>query len=149
MSLMPIQPKIVIEVTLKVGVVYKFDAPELINTDIPHYFIVVGIENDNNYMVLCTTQLDAKLAYFTNKRYDPNTLAFILPTTSNGLKVKTYVNCNDYHTISKSELIKKVELNKFQLIGNLSKEEYEKIKFAIDLSYVNDIPTFLLQYPED
>lgn len=147
MSLIP--PKIVIEATLKVGVVYKFDAPELIGTTIPHYFIVVGIENDDNYMVLCTTQLDAKLAYFTNKGYDPNTLAFILPTKTNGLKAKTYVNCNDYHTISKAELVKKVELNKFELTGNLSKEEYEKIKFAIDLSYVNDIPTFLLEYTED
>lgn len=147
MSLIP--PKIVIEATLKVGVVYKFDAPELIDTKVPHYFIVVGIENYNNYMVLCTTQLGAKLTYFANKKYDPNTLAFILPTSSNGLKVKTYVNCNDYHTISKSELVKKVESNKFELIGNLSKEEYEKIKFAIDLSYVNDIPTFLLEYPGD
>ena len=146
MSLIP--SRIVIEATLKVGVVYKFDAPELIDTKIPHYFIVVAIENDDNYMVLCTTQLDAKLAYFKKKGYDPNTLALILPTSTNGLTDKTYVNCNDYHTISKDELIKKVEFNKFEPAGNLSKAEYEKIKFAIDLSYVNDLPLFLLKYPD-
>ena len=138
----------VIQITLKVGVVYKFDAPELINTTVPHYFIVVAIENENNYMVLCTTQLDSKQAYFAKKGYDFNTLAFILPTETNGLKVKTYVNCNDYHTISKEELIKKVESKNFKLTGHLSREEYDKIKFAIDLSHVNDLPTFLLEYPE-
>ena len=147
MSLIP--ANIVIETTLKVGVIYKFDAPELIGTAIPHYFIVVAIENENNYMLLCTTQLESRQAYFIKKGYDSNTLAFLLPTKSNGLKVKSYVNCNDYHTISKEALVKKVESRKFELTGQLSKEEYDKIRFSIDLSYVNDLPTFLLEYPED
>lgn len=38
-------PDFVVKATLSVGVVFKIRAPELINTDIPHYFIVVGIED--------------------------------------------------------------------------------------------------------
>ncbi|MGN7812084.1 hypothetical protein [Flavobacterium sp. 22076] len=147
MSLIPAQ--FVIQTTLKVGVIYKFIAPELIGTAIPHYFIVVAIDNEDNYMVLCTTQLDAKLMHIAHKRYHSDTLAFIAPTEKNGLTEKTYVNCNDYYTITRTELIRKIETSSFEIKGNLTKEEYDKIRFSIDLSHVNDIPTFMLKYPED
>lgn len=142
-------PSIIIESTLKVGVIYKFEAAELIETSDPHYFIIVGIENDENYMVLCTTQRDAKIEHLRRMRYDLNTLAFIRPNSENGLKMDTYVNCNDYHTISKADLIKKVVSNNLKLTGNLTIEEYDILKKSIELSYVNDIPRYLLVYPQD
>lgn len=85
-------PELIISSTLCVGVVYKFSAPELIDTTIPHYFIVVAIDDNDNYLVLCTTQLNQKLNYFQRMGYDPNTLAYLTPTSENGLTDDTYVN---------------------------------------------------------
>ena len=144
MSLIP--PKIVIEATLKVGAIYKFEAPELISTSIPHYFIVIAIENESNYLSVCTTQLGNKIDYLNKMKYDLKTLAYITPNIDNGLEKDSYINCNDYHTMSKDELINKVQTRNFQPVGRLSLAEYNIILNSISLSYVNDIPSFLLKY---
>lgn len=144
-----IPPEFVINSTLSVGAVYKFSAPELINTTIPHYFIVVGIDCNDNYLVLCTTQLDKKLNYFQKKGLDPKTLAYLLPSNENGLTDDTYVNCNDYHYISKESLINKVRSSMLSVSGKITKPEYDDICTAIDLSHTNDLPAYLLVYSED
>jgi len=136
----------VINSTLKVGIVYKFKAPELITTTVPHYFIVVGIEDETNYLCLCTTQLQKKLNHISHTGHDPNTIAYISPNNNNGLTSDTYINCNDYFTISKEELVNKVSNGGFSISGTLSKSEYEVITTSIDLSYVNDIPKHLLKF---
>ena len=139
-------PEFIINTTLKVGVIYKFNASDLIDTSEPHHFIVIAIENETNYLAVCTTQLDAKIEYFKKKGLDFNTLAYLTPNNGNGLKKDTYINCNDYHTISKEKLIEKISTKEFQLTGDLSSEEYDKIVAVIRLSYTNDIPQFLLKY---
>lgn len=144
-----VPPELVISSTLCVGVVYKFSAPELIDTTIPHYFIVVAIDDNDNYLVLCTTQLNQKLNYFQRMGYDLNTLAYLTPTSENGLTDDTYVNCNDYHLVSKDALIDKVRSGMLSVTGNVSKTEYEQICKSINLSRVNDLPSYLLVYPED
>lgn len=144
MSLIP--SKIVIEATLRVGAIYKFEAPELISTSIPHYFIVIAIENESNYLSVCTTQLGNKIDYLNRMKYNLDTLAYIKPNINNGLEQDSYINCNDYHTMSKDELIGKVQTRNFHPVGRLSLEEYNIILNSISLSYVNDIPSFLLKY---
>ena len=54
-------PDFVISHTLKVGVVYKVVVPELIVTSKPHFFVVVAIHGDSNFLVLSTTQLQKKI----------------------------------------------------------------------------------------
>jgi hypothetical protein len=144
MSLIP--PKTAIDLTLKVGSVYKFEAPELIDTKTPHYFIVIAIENENNFLSVCTSQLHSKINHLKISGIDLNTLAFIKPTDSNGFTKDTYVNCNDYHVITKTELINKVQSKSFHWTGRLSEDDYNKILKSISLSYTNDIPSFLLKY---
>ena len=56
-------PEFVITSTLKVGVVYKIIAPELITTNEAHYFVVVAINNADNYLLLSTTQFYSKIKY--------------------------------------------------------------------------------------
>lgn len=141
-----ITPKFVIDATLHIGAIYKFVAPELISTTVPHYFIVIAIENQTNYLSVCTTQLDNKLNHLTRMGANLNTLAYIRPNAGNGLTADTYINCNDYHTITKDELINKVQSKNLQPIGRLSEEEYSIIVNSISLSHTNDIPTFLLKY---
>lgn len=142
-------PDYYITSTLKVGVVYKLEAPELINTKTPHYFIVVAVEDSNNYLCICTTQLQKKIAHITHTGGDLNTIAYLEPNSENGLTEKTYVNCNDYYEVSKDDLINKVEQGKLNYKGMLSKEEYQKIKDSINLSETNDIPKYLLIYSQD
>lgn len=144
-----IPPKIAIESTLKIGTIYKFKAPELINTDIPHYFIVIAIESSDNFMVVCTTQLDNKIEQFKKMNYSMDTLAYIKPSQNNGLKSDTYVNCNEYHTVTKNQLIAKVQTDKFEISGDLSKEEFDSIKKCVGLSYTFDLPRHLVIHPDD
>lgn len=141
-----ISPEYVISSTLSIGAVYKLTAPELISTTIPHYFIVVAIENDDNYLVLCTTQLNSKLNYFQRNGLDLNTLVYLVPSTDNGLTNNTYVNCNDYYHISKSSLISKVQSDILSVTGKVSEDEYNLIASAIKLSHTNDLPDYLLIY---
>tara|TARA_R110002033_G_C3866909_1_gene236933 strand:- start:207 stop:638 length:432 start_codon:yes stop_codon:yes gene_type:complete len=139
-------PDFVITSTLKVGVVYKIEAPELIQTNEAHYFTVVAIAESDNFLVLSTTQLHNKVNYLQKKGYDLDTLAHIVPTESNGLTQNSYFNCNQYYTLTKNELIDKVKENKLNIAGNFNKEEYNTLVKAITLSEVNDIPNFLLKY---
>lgn len=139
-------PDFVITSTLKVGVVYKIEAPELIETKQAHYFTVVAIAGSDNYLILSTTQLNNKVAHLQRKGYDLDTLAYIEPTESNGLTKKSYFNCNEYFTLTKDELIDKVKEDKINISGNFNKEEYDTIVKSIMLSEVNDIPNFLLKY---
>jgi hypothetical protein len=141
-----LEPSFVIESTLQVGAVYKMEASELIDTSVPHYFVVVGIIENENYLVLSTTQLNKRLAHFEKKGYDLNTLAYIAPNEENGLTENSYFNCNEYYTITKGKLIEKVKDGILKTEGRFSEEEYQLIVDAILLSEVNDIPKFLLRY---
>lgn len=142
-------PDFVITSTLKVGVVYKMVAPELISTDEAHYFIIVAISGSNNYMLLSTTQLHSKIEYLKKRGYDLNTLAHLKPTEVNGLTSDSYFNCNDSYTITRDQLIEKVKQGNLSISGNITLEEYNKLTYSIDLSEVNDIPKFLLNFGEE
>ena len=139
-------PEIVIITTLRVGVVYKITAPELITTEQPHYFVVVAISDSDNYMLLSTSQLQSKIKYLTKRGYDLDTLAYISPNKQNGLTKDSYFNCNDSFTITKRQLIEKVRQGNLLVAGKLSLDEYNKLVYSMNLSYVNDIPKFLLKY---
>lgn len=139
-------PDFVITSTLKVGVVYKIIAPELISTDVPHYFIVVAISGSDNYMLLSTTQLHNKINYLIKRGINLETLAYIQANDDNGLTDDSYFNCNDKYTITKQQLIEKVKQEKLSITGNITSEEYEKLVYSINLSEINDIPKFLLTF---
>ncbi|MCW3785503.1 hypothetical protein [Plebeiibacterium sediminum] len=144
-----VPPEYVINSTLQVGTIYKFEAPELISTDIPHYFIIVGIEDEDNYLALCTTQLEKKIKHFENYSLDFSGLVYIKPDEQNGLSDDTYVNCHDYYTISKSDLINKCSTSTLSYTGEVSLDHYTQIKTGIIDSHTNDLPEYLLSHPSD
>ncbi len=146
---MNLPPQFVLDSTLGIGVIYKLNAPELITTDAPHHFIVVAIDGTDNYLVLCTTQRDKKIEYLTKRGYDLNTLAYVSPNNDNGLTSDTYINCNDYHTITRDSLLQKIGENQLTLTGRLSQVEYSNVRNSINLSRVNDLPTSILIHPTE
>ena len=115
---MDISADLTISLTLKVGVVYKMEASELIGTKDPHYFVVVAINDSNNYLLMSTTQMENRVTYLQN----------------------------EYYTISKNNLIDKLKNKKLELSGNFSEEEYNLLVESINKSEKNDIPKFLLKY---
>lgn len=139
-------PDFVITSTLEVGVVYKIVAPELIPTEVPHYFIVVAISGSDNYMLLSTTQLHSKIDHFNKRGINLETLAYLEANDLNGLTEDSYFNCNDRYTITKQQLIEKVNQGKLSITGKITFEEYEKLVYSINLSEINDIPKFLLTF---
>lgn len=144
---MDLPAKYIINSTLKVGVVYKLVAPELITTDVPHYFVVVAINDDNNYMLLSTTQYEKKIEHLSRRQFDLDTLVQLVPSENNGFECDSYFNCNDYYSICKNSLEKKVLDKQLEIKGNVTREEYLLLVDGIKLSYINDMPKFLLQYP--
>lgn len=139
-------PDFVISSTLKVGVVYKIEAPELIDTSEAHYFIVVAISGSDNFLILSTTQVHKKVSYLQKRGYDLDTLAYISPSESNGLTKDSYFNCNEYFSLTKDDLIDKVKEEKLNIAGSFNEEEYSILLKSILLSEVNDIPKFLLKF---
>lgn len=146
---MDIPADFVITSTLKVGVVYKMVAPELIDTSVPHYFVVVAINDKDNYMLMSTTQYQNRLSYIQKRGYDLDTLRRIEPNEHNGLIKDSFFDCNKYYTITKEKLIEKAENKELELTGNFSSEEYQDLVYSIELSEVNDIPKYLLKYENE
>lgn len=146
---MDIPADFVITSTLKVGAVYKIEAPELITTSEPHYFVVVAINDNDNYMLMSTTQYQNRLNYIQKQGFDLDTLRRIEPNEHNGLIKDSFFDCNKYYTITKEELIKKVDDKKLKCVGNFSLEEYQDLVYSIELSEVNDIPKYLLKYENE
>lgn len=119
------------------------EASERIETTEAHYFVVVAQQDENNFMLLSTTQIMSKFNYYKGKE-DLNTLTNISPTNSNGLKKESYFDCNQKYEITVSELIQKAENGKLIPIGNLSKEEFDRILYSMSLSNTLDIPKFII-----
>lgn len=132
--------------SLKVGTVYKLTAPELITTEIPHYFVIVAINNEENFMLLSTTQYQNKINYLQKRNIDLDTLVSLSPNEDNGLTQNSYFDCNHYYTITKEKLVEKANKGELNITGNINQYEYDVLKGGISLSITNDIPEFLLTF---
>jgi len=138
-----------IKSTLQVGTIFKLCAPELIDTDIPHYFIIVAIDDDDIHMVVCTRQKDKREEYFRLMRFDLSGLVRIEPNSENGLTEESYVDCNQNHSTTKKALIQKKEDGLLKWIGEISYNQYDQIRTGIINSTINFLPKDLLVHPED
>lgn len=137
-----------IDGTLKIGTVYKFEAPELIETDVPHYFIVVAIDDEEIHMVKGTSKKDTKENYFNRMGLDLAGLVCIKPDGRNGFKTETFFDCNDNFPLSKDKLIQKTK-DGLSCEGIISYNHYEQIRAGIRDSNKNDLPDDLLIHPDD
>jgi hypothetical protein len=140
-------PEYVINQTLSVGRIYKLYAPEIVNITIPHYFIVVAIDGDDNYMLVGTTKREKKEKHFENMGLDLSGLVCISSDSQNCLPEETWVNCNDHYHITKDDLVKKVELKSFEITGEVSLDHYFQLRAGIIGNDNNDLPEYLLVHP--
>ena len=146
---MEFPPEFLINNTLLVGTVYEFTAPELITTDVPHRFIIVAIEDDDNFMLVCTSQIDNKKEYFERAGLDTNGLVIIEPDEDKVFVKTSCVNCNDPYKITKQKLINKTKSKSLEYKGVISLDYYSQIRVGIINSHTNDLPENMLKHPDD
>lgn len=137
-----------INLTLKVGAVYKMTAPDLIDTDIPHYFVVIAVEDNDNYMLCSTTQYNKRVKYIKSRGWPTQTLSKIEPSEENCFTQDSFFDCNDYHTITKDSLVAKNKLGTLSYQGRISEKEYQIIVSGISYSFTNDLPPDFLIYEQ-
>ena len=99
--------KLILMPHLKLAQSINSKAPEIIKTNIPHYFVIVAIDEDDIHSVLCTTKREKKEEYFRNAKLDLIGLVYIKNDTNNGLSEESWVNCNDTYPISREDLVRK------------------------------------------
>lgn len=141
-------PHFYIDSTLEIGTVYLFEASELIKTDIPHFFIVIAKDEDDVFLLACTSKPETKEKHFERMGYDIATLVHIPPDKENGFTKDTYVDCNDYHPISKSRLAEKVK-NGLKRTGKISYNHFDQLRTGLINSTVVDLPGEILVHPND
>ncbi len=138
-----------IDSTLRIGANYRLCAPELISTDIPHYFIVVAIDSDDIYTLLGTTKEGRVKSHFANNDLEPDGLVFIKADEKNGFTQDTWVNCNDIYTITRIRLESKVYFNELEYRGRVSYNHYDQLRTGIIGSCTADLPHDMLVHPDD
>ena len=141
---MDFPPSFIINSTLEVGRVYKFSAPELIETDIPHFFVVIAIIGSDNYALVSTTKLQKRIDFLKSRQISLETLCYISPNGENGFTEDSYLDCNKYFAIPNGYLEQKVASGYFDVKGTISDEDFERIKYSITQSTLFDIPIELI-----
>jgi hypothetical protein len=114
--------------------VFYFSTNQINNLD-PHYFICIqrGL-NEVLIFTCCTTQKDKREKYFQQNNYDLKSLVHIAPTTENGLKQDSYVDCNKYFQVTVAEIQKMHEQKKIECRGEVSDEVYEQLLIGLHAS---------------
>lgn len=130
-----INSKTCIQLNFQVGRVIYISAKEIIETDDPHYFIVVAkCDRDNGYLLVSTTQKETITKYFKSAGIKDNTIATLSPNSTNGLKDYSYFNCNKIIPIDAKFLESKLDEGMLEPTGYLNAEEYLYIKGVIEKS---------------
>lgn len=143
-------PEYVISTTLSVGAIYKFEAREFLSTNIPHHFIVVAIDGNDNFLLVCTSQQEKKEEYFDRKKIDYKCLVWIKPDSENGLTKDSFVNCtNTPFLLTKEDLVRKCKEGVLTYTGMVSYNHYDQIRTGIMASYENDLPEEILKHECD
>lgn len=92
---MEVPDKVFFQCTLKVGVVYYYENPEIKNSDEPHYHIVLFKDKNKTIVLACSTTKTKKRELFVKRRNLPKeTLVMITPSSKNGFTQESVVDCN-------------------------------------------------------
>lgn len=118
---------------------YYFSSEHL-NTDDPHYFVMVVIDERLFHMVVCTKQYDKKVKYIEYSGNDPATLVWVKPDARlNGLKLDSYINCNDVFSDYTLEILEeKLKSGALKFRGHISDAEFYNVLNGILISTLVD-----------
>lgn len=106
--------------------VYYFSSSK-INTQIPHYFICILINNKILTLVCCTSDRDDKRKKRIEKLGLHSTLVWIKPDTNNGLVKDSFVDCNSFFEYSIEDFKLMYENNLLEYKGEITDTHYLQI----------------------
>lgn len=121
-------PEQIIAYTLKPGAVYKYSDKEVINTDVPHYFILINNDPLNEPLLLLTcvsSKVKQSKKRVLRRGQALNTLVELLEKDYEFLKEDSIIDCNFKVIKSKDQLIDKCRSGKF-----IVEKEIDKVKLA-------------------
>ncbi len=118
---------------------YYFTSEHL-NTDDPHYFVMVIIDGQLLHMVVCTKQYEKKVKYIEYSGNDPATLVWIKPDAKlNELKLNSYINCNEVFSDYTLEILEdKLKSSALKFRGHISDAEFYNVLNGILMSTLVD-----------
>ncbi|RZJ83364.1 MAG: hypothetical protein EOO20_22935, partial [Chryseobacterium sp.] len=99
---------------------YYFSSDHL-NTDDPHYFLIVEIDGKLAHLVVCTSKFEKRVKHLEMTGGSAETLVWIKPTADNALKKDSFVDCNNVfsdYTIDK--LVDLFSAKKLKLSGHVN-----------------------------
>lgn len=146
---MDFSPEYVINQYCKNGSVFRMTAPDLIGTSIPHFFIIMAIDGEDNFFVICTTKVHNREKYFKLNRIDSSCLVPIENDDQNGLTALSWVDCTRSFRFNRDNLVNKLKNEEIEYRGEISYNHYDQIRQGIHNNDISDIPKFLLNHPED
>jgi len=110
---------------------YYFSS-EALNTDEPHYFILVEIEAKVIHLVVCTSKYEKIKRRIEVTGQDPSTLVWVKPSAENKLTKDSYVDCNNvfsHYTLEAAE--EKLMSKTLEYRGEISDSEFYQIMNGI------------------
>ena len=118
--------------TLAIGTVYYYSS-EKINTDEPHYHIVIHkTKSEIVVLGLTTTRIDKRIRFFNKNQFPESTLVFIEPDENNGLKETSLVDCNSNIFQETKNSLKYIRKEKgIQVKGRIKSSQIEQLRQGI------------------
>ena len=145
-----IPPDFCCDFYFRVGAVLKFSAKDIINTTVPHYFIIVGLTEEEIFMLLCTTNKERVQRVIDKHGFLLSTLVCISKKDCDFLtEDESWINCNDSYILSKEKLVEKIDSGALSYEGDISYNHYDQLRTGIKDSIVNDIAEEFLIHPQD
>lgn len=129
-----ILPKLLFLNAAKEKEIFYFSTDK-INSAQAHYFICIkkGL-NEIMLFTCCTTQKEKRERYLQLKNYPLTTLVYIQPSSTNGLKEDTWVDCNSFFSFTSEEFTNLCTSNKIEFKGEVSDIYYEQILVGLHAS---------------
>ena len=96
-----------------------------------HWHICFKVKDSIVYLLCCTTKEQTIDKYLHANHLDDKTKVYIAPTTENGLEKDTFLNCNTIRFCELDDLVKLLKDGLVQFTGEISDEEFQKIRIGI------------------
>lgn len=108
--------------------IFYFACPEL-NTDIPHYFILVTSQPEHIIVLsCCTSQFETVRKLIEVRKLPYETLVYIKSSEpDNPFTKDTYINCNEYFPFTIDEFYDMYTDEEITIIGDLPEVYFEQI----------------------
>lgn len=116
------------------GKIYFFKNNQ-INSDVPHFHILIAIPN-NDFLILtcCTSQFEKRARFIELNNLPYETLVWLKPDNDNPFTKDTYVDCNNSFKYSKDTFVDMYTKGNLEYKGIISDGKLQEIIHGVKTS---------------